>query len=100
MGEMNLSQKVGQMMVFGFCGPIITPDVKELITKYHVGGLRISQKFRTMSLVHDVKPGTTPDEQIMRSMEEPTDIYRDFSNFGAATSSSRAGSSRRTRNWR
>ena len=86
LGEMNLSQKVGQMMVFGFCGPIITPDIRELITKYHVGGLRISQKFRTMSLVHDVKPGTVPDPQIMRSMEEPTGAYRDYSNFGAATS--------------
>ncbi|MDF7807979.1 glycoside hydrolase family 3 N-terminal domain-containing protein [Pontiellaceae bacterium B12219] len=86
MGEMNLSQKVGQMMVFGFCGPIITPDIKELITKYHVGGLRISQKFRALSLAHDVKPGTVPDESIMRSIMQPEGIARDYSSFSAATS--------------
>lgn len=74
------------MMVFGFCGPVITPDIRELITKYHVGGLRISQKFRTMSLQHDVKPGTVPDESILRSIQHPTGTHRDFTNFGAATS--------------
>jgi beta-N-acetylhexosaminidase len=45
MGRLNLEQKVGQLMVFGFAGPVITPHVTELITKYHVGGLRICQKF-------------------------------------------------------
>ena len=45
MGRMSLEQKVGQLMVFGFAGPVITPHVVELITKYHVGGLRIAQKF-------------------------------------------------------
>jgi beta-N-acetylhexosaminidase len=87
-GQMDLSQKVGQMMVFGFCGPIITPDIRELITKYHVGGLRISQKFRTMSLVHDVKPGTAPDESLLRSIRHPTGNHRDFSGFEASTSAS------------
>lgn len=45
MGKLTLEQKVGQLMVFGFAGPFITPSVVELITKYHVGGLRIAQKF-------------------------------------------------------
>ena len=45
MGRMNLEQKVGQLMVFGFMGPVINPNVVDLITKYHVGGLRIAQKF-------------------------------------------------------
>lgn len=45
MGRLTLEQKVGQLMVFGFAGPFITPHVVELITKYHVGGLRIAQKF-------------------------------------------------------
>ena len=45
MGRMNLEQKVGQLMVFGFMGPVINPNVVELISKYHVGGLRIAQKF-------------------------------------------------------
>jgi beta-N-acetylhexosaminidase len=88
LGKMNLQQKVGQMMVFGFCGPVITPDIVTLIRKYHVGGLRISQKFRRLTLSDDVKPGTTPDERIMRSLELPTGNHRDFSDFKAATSAS------------
>ncbi len=45
MGRLTIEQKVGQLMVFGFAGPIPNPMVKELITKYHVGGFRIAQKF-------------------------------------------------------
>jgi beta-N-acetylhexosaminidase len=45
LGRLSLEQKVGQLMVFGFAGPFVTPHVVELITKYHVGGLRIAQKF-------------------------------------------------------
>jgi beta-N-acetylhexosaminidase len=45
MGRLSLEQKVGQLMVFGFMGPVINPHVVDLITKYHAGGLRIAQKF-------------------------------------------------------
>jgi beta-N-acetylhexosaminidase len=82
LGKMNLEQKVGQLLVFGFCGPNITPDVIELITKYHVGGLRISQKFRTMSLANDIKPGIEPDPNILRSMRMPSGKCRDYANAG------------------
>ena len=82
LGRMNLEQKVGQLLVFGFCGPVITPDVIELIAKYHVGGLRISQKFRTMSLTNDIKPGTEPDPNMLRSMRMPTGKCRDYANTG------------------
>lgn len=45
LGAMNLNQKIGQLMVFAHYGTFITPDVEEMIRKYHVGGLRIAQKF-------------------------------------------------------
>jgi beta-N-acetylhexosaminidase len=88
MGRMSLDQKVGQLMVLGFCGPIITPDIVDLILKYHVGGLRISQKFRYMSITHDVKPGTAPDESTLRSVYFPEGNHRDFSAFKSPTSAS------------
>ncbi len=88
MGQMSLEQKVGQLMVLGFCGPVITPDIIDLIRKYHVGGLRISQKFRYMSITHDVKPGSEPDESTMRSIYYPNENHRDFSQFKATTSAS------------
>jgi beta-N-acetylhexosaminidase len=88
LGKMNLDQKVGQLMVFGFCGPVITPDVIELITKYHVGGLRVSQKFRTMTLANDIKPGTEPDKNIMRSVRMASGKCRDFAYSNNPTSCS------------
>ena len=45
LGTLSLDQKIGQLMVFAHYGTFSTPDVKELIQHYHVGGLRISQKF-------------------------------------------------------
>lgn len=42
---LDLRQKIGQLFVFGLNGPIETPDIIELIRDYHVGGLRIAQKF-------------------------------------------------------
>jgi len=79
LGRMNLDHKIGQMLVFGFCGPIITPDVVELVRDYHVGGLRVSLKFRSMNLFHDVKPGTTPEQWTLRSLHPPAGMNRDFS---------------------
>lgn len=78
MGQMNLEQKVGQLMVFGFCGATITPDVVELLKKYHVGGLRISQGFRIITLTNDIKPGEEPDEITMKSMHFANGLNRDF----------------------
>jgi beta-N-acetylhexosaminidase len=78
LGRMNLEQKVGQKLVFGFAGPIITPDTVELINKYHIGGLRICLKFRNQTLLHDQKPGTTPNEKTLRSLVYPTGLNRDY----------------------
>lgn len=45
LGALSLEQKIGQLMVFPHYGTFVTPDVVELIRDYHVGGLRIAQKF-------------------------------------------------------
>ncbi len=41
LGKMSLEEKVGQCFTFSWRGSIITPSVKALIEKLHVGGLRI-----------------------------------------------------------
>src|SRR5699024_11269758 len=79
LAAMNTDQKIGQLLVFGFTGPVITPDVREMIEKYHIGGLRVTQGFRTMNLFVDVKPGEEVDEQTMRSIMPPKGLNRDFS---------------------
>lgn len=52
LAAMSLDQKIGQLMVFAHYGPFVTPDVRELIERYHVGGFRISQKFHPGSSEH------------------------------------------------
>lgn len=76
---MNTDQKIGQLLVLGFTGPVVTPDIKELITKYHIGGLRVTQGFRNMNLFNDVKPGEEIDEMTLRSMVKPSGYNRDYS---------------------
>ena len=41
LGKMTLEEKVGQCFTFSWRGSIVTPAVKALIEKLHVGGLRI-----------------------------------------------------------
>ncbi|HVU33417.1 MAG TPA: glycoside hydrolase family 3 N-terminal domain-containing protein [Opitutaceae bacterium] len=45
LGALTPEQKIGQLMVFPHYGAFITPDVVDLVERYHVGGLRIAQKF-------------------------------------------------------
>lgn len=37
--EMSLEEKVGQLFQIGFTSITITPEIKEMINKYHVGGI-------------------------------------------------------------
>lgn len=79
LGKMTIEEKVGQLLLFGFCGPVITPDVVELIRKYHVGGVRISQGLRILTLNNDFKPGEIPDSKTLESLVPPSGKNRDFS---------------------
>ncbi len=77
LGAMTLEEKVGQLLVLGFSGPVITPDIVELVQKYHVGGFRITQGFRFMTLTNDVKPGERIDAMTAKSLHYPTGKNRD-----------------------
>ena len=102
MGKMNLQQKVGQLMVFGFCGTSITPDVVEMITKYHLGGLRVSQRLRSLTIYNDIKPGEQPDESTRRSLVKPSGKNRDYAlvkNCTSVTAEEYAGILNRLRSY-
>lgn len=77
LGSLSLEQKVGQLLVLGFSGPSITPDITELVRKYHIGGFRVTQAFRYMTLLNDIKPGETMDEATVRSLCYPSGLSRD-----------------------
>lgn len=78
LGQMNLEQKIGQMLVFSFAGTHLTPDVVDLVRNHNLGGLRISQGFRGMTLMNDVKPGEEPGDAVMRSLHRPEGLNRDY----------------------
>src|SRR6056297_1050902 len=42
LSKMTLEQKIGQCVVIGSSGSMITNDLREAITRYHCGGIRLS----------------------------------------------------------
>lgn len=55
LSKMSLEQKVGQCVVIGTSGSMITNDVKEAITRYHCGGVRLSCFARCFGYFSDDK---------------------------------------------
>ncbi len=78
LGELDLERKVGQMLVFGFCGPVVTPDVVELLRTHHIGGLRVTTKFRGLDLISDLAPGAELPDHKRRSYRPPIGRSRDL----------------------
>lgn len=74
LGRLTLDQKIGQLFVFPFYGTFITPDVRELIVKHHLGGLRIAEKFAAGMNGHRT-PGLSWHEK--HSMAEPDELTFD-----------------------
>lgn len=53
--KMTLDQKIGQCVVVGMSGTIITNDLREAITRYHCGGIRLSPFTRMFRYFTDSK---------------------------------------------
>ncbi|MBD3317510.1 MAG: hypothetical protein GF344_17100, partial [Chitinivibrionales bacterium] len=82
LGKMTPEQMAGQLVVFGMNGTVITPDMVEMITKYHLGGVRISQKARlvTLNTLHSYsKPGDQHTDMTLRSVSPPRGTAKDLS---------------------
>ncbi len=52
---MSLEQKIGQCVVVGMSGTVITNDLREAITRYHCSGIRLSPFTRMFSYFSDEK---------------------------------------------
>jgi beta-N-acetylhexosaminidase len=55
LGKMSLEQKIGQCVVVGMSGTVITNDLREAITRYHCSGVRLSAFTRMFSYFSDEK---------------------------------------------
>lgn len=55
LGELNIQQKIGQLMIFGFDGKEINNEIKTLIQEFHVGGIILfSRNIGTPKEVHQL----------------------------------------------
>jgi beta-N-acetylhexosaminidase len=55
LGKMSLEQKIGQCVVVGMSGTVITNDLREAITRYHCSGIRLSGFTRMFRYFSDDK---------------------------------------------
>ena len=55
LGKMTLEQKIGQCVVVGMSGTVITNDLREAITRYHASGIRLSGFTRMFKYFSDDK---------------------------------------------
>lgn len=55
LGQMTLEQKIGQCVVVGMSGTVITNDLREAITRYHCSGIRHSGFTRIFKYFSDEK---------------------------------------------
>lgn len=75
-GGMSIEQKVGQCLVIGFTGTVITPKIIERIKRYCPAGIRTGLTFRMKSAYHD--PYATSEKCAYRVLREPTGTVKDI----------------------
>jgi len=54
--NMSIEQKVGQCLVIGFVGDVITPEIIKRIKNYYPSGIRAGLTFRIKTAIHDRTP--------------------------------------------
>lgn len=74
--KMTVEQKLGQCLVLGYVGTMITPAILKRICEYYPAGIRVGFRWRTRNATHD--PGCTPPEYAYRLLRTPQGTVKDF----------------------
>ena len=74
--NMTVEQKVGQCLVIGFCGTVVTPKILHRIRNYYPSGIRAGLTFRCKTAYHD--PYATSSKFADRVLRYPTGQDKDF----------------------
>ncbi len=74
--KMSLEQMVGQCLVLGYVGTLITPEILSRIRKYTPAGLRTGLYWRMRTAKHD--PGCTPPAFAYRMLRTPSGTMKDL----------------------
>ncbi len=74
--KMTIEQKIGQCLVIGFVGNMITPEILKRIRNYYPSGIRVGLTFRIKTAVHD--PYATSEKFAHRVIRAPKGTVKDF----------------------
>lgn len=74
--NMTLEQKVGQCLVIGFVGTVMTPKILERIRKFSPAGIRVGLTFRSKTAFQD--PYAYNEEHLDRVVRKPVGTVKDF----------------------
>jgi len=74
--KMTLEQKVGQCLVLGFVGTVITPEILKRIRYYYPSGIRAGLYWRVRTSRHD--PGGTNAKYAYRVWRTPRGTVKDY----------------------
>lgn len=74
--DMTVEQKVGQCLVIGFTGTILTPKIIERINKFSPAGIRMGLTFRCKTATHD--PYASGEENINDIYRLPNGTIKDY----------------------
>ncbi len=74
---MTLEQKVGQCLVIGFVGTVITPEILRRIRNFYPAGVRAGLTFRVKTAVHD-PTAVGKDRYSERVVRQPKGTVKDF----------------------
>jgi len=73
---MTLEQKVGQCLVLGYVGTLMSPEIIRRIKTFTPAGIRVGLVWRTRDADHD--PGCTPPEFAHRMLRTPRGTTKDL----------------------
>lgn len=74
--NMSLEQKIGQCLVIGYVGTVITPEILKRIKKYTPAGIRVGVTMRVKSALHD--PYAYNQDCLDRVLRQPKGTVKDF----------------------
>ena len=75
--KMTVEQKVGQCLVIGFVGTIITPEILRRIHNYYPAGIRAGLTFRVKTAMYD-PTAVGGDRYAQRVVRQPKGTMKDF----------------------
>jgi beta-N-acetylhexosaminidase len=75
--KMTLEQKVGQCLVIGFVGTVVTPEILKRIRRYYPAGIRAGLTFRVKTAVHD-PTSVGHDQYAGRVVRHPQGTVKDY----------------------